>query len=1656
MMGTPLGETAIEAGKEYAKSRISAEQIAQLPLRGKALHREILNRKAINGTVQFLLNDKFLRRVGFLADFSTEFAEQMHSLQELNLDNARRGTEIARKGLYAAAKAGVLYKMEPIVYENLAQYIQPLVHKTLSYVAQRVGMRLHPVISTAVTVYATGTILHRFWDAQETTTPSSLPKFTPSPTISPSAADLMRTLQAMPGDRKNAAQVSVTPLMFAMPQTKLKENKANRPRNLPSLQSSHNTKAAQTLDVKRDVIKGNSNVAQTERVDTKKIAQTIFSKFSDGAQSKRANFGPLPEYPRNAENQTDYLPRERGRFQMDNHNGKLTGSVMIDPIKAPELAAALFMINLLLSQIKWWRLSESDQALVRFNQEFNQFKEAKAGNLNWNIIWGYIKGNDRNDTAHEHYQHALDFSKKVIDTHSDPKIVAVHQARHFALASGRQDLIVMIDKNENELLKSYAASFKQNVNQAYSQLKTGDPAAANTIAGLKHLFPDRAESFVACAYLHINNKQYHQAHQDVVAAERSYKRSLKMMPTTDHPYLVNLSGEINQLKYVLLYRQFENAAPEHQPKILNSLREHTETCLKNSGEHPIYIGLHVNVLVMSGQTQEAIAWQTKLCDKFPCAEHLYDLGILHQKAKNYTAAGEAFSQALKQQPNEQLRYAIQQSYSELPQPEVVVATTASCNTTHTDVTKAAHQSDLVSSVSNSIPNHSETDLGVNALAARITALNAEPLADEKHNKFFREDSYFSEAKKHFKSVLQLDPKNQVARQHLKDIQQYDSQLLVDYGDALFEKGQYVKAGRQFQAALEINPQCKSASKCLKEFKNNQLGNLGISIILQIFNTPWVQHQLRHNLWTPLHSAVQQGRQTHQFIGDFLNFTKAFKERSLGQLWDFEGFKKEWAKMESPARFSFVATKAVLVTEFLAHRYRHSMSETTYDNIGNVATFVQTLGDATYIYDYLIYKDLSDLSLVLGKYSRLVAGGALIGMRGIDIGEAIYRGGYKLYYKKYAPRPESSEYLLAKHTLTSTATVAWIACSQPAAVSIAANSILAAGKLATVASGIGLVIGLGYYINRAAYHEKLRNLKENADILAKEGEIDKAIIKVRECFLLESILDATIINDIREKIFQYSRIRLNNAIQAITRVEPVPANVPQENRDKPVAVTKQQMKDMVAAYAIHFAEVGRDVELQNKYLELQLKNEMNSGFEEIDRYRNAKEYSKAIIALKELIKKLEQIKPAQAVTDADKSIATMFDEQIQFAKNIIVECKLYNSYKYYLTELFYLNKHEKLLEEYILAFPDAEDKKQELKKLIEQIAIKQQEYVRIPQGNEKIETKAFAFPMPSNPGKNRQGGKKNADIKYEIKSNPALDVSVVPRLLPENKETFFEVDVTGDGSCLFYSVALSYLLPVLRDEKDSEEFAQRCIALFSDKITRADISEVKQFLQPYRGEPCFITTPANNKLETLINTRFRQNIVNYMRPRQNDFEQFLRGDVNYSSYENYLQQMAASHRPRKWGGQPEIITICQILKIRIDVYQPAINNQFKAPRSHGEEFKDTFYLVHTGDHYHYLISRRILNSEKHMSAAAVPKAPSIATAASTFGIFGNPMSAAGARNQEQSIIVPMPLKGSPVFSASNSAKSNKFLKEPTFTIEDVPITEDDARKIPPSNRARLLN
>jgi len=191
------------------------------------------------------------------------------------------------------------------------------------------------------------------------------------------------------------------------------------------------------------------------------------------------------------------------------------------------------------------------------------------------------------------------------------------------------------------------------------------------------------------------------------------------------------------------------------------------------------------------------------------------------------------------------------------------------------------------------------------------------------------------------------------------------------------------------------------------------------------------------------------------------------------------------------------------------------------------------------------------------------------------------------------------------------------------------------------------------------------------------------------------------------------------------------------------------------------------------------------------------------------------------------------------------------------------------------------------------------------------------------------------------------------------EGVHEIDVPHDGSCLFYAVVFSVLLPLL---DDSQAFSAMYLKLFGGK-NRAGLENMKQLLTVYDGSLEFVDS--HPEIKVLIDENFRQRLVDYMKRNEEDFQSY------YDDDETFTDCMKKMLRPGTWGGEREIQGISEFLGVAIRQYATEVGGP-KYKRTYGEgKFQHEINLVYTTasdnpsapkNHYHYLIDSRYLRGK----------------------------------------------------------------------------------------------
>lgn len=228
-------------------------------------------------------------------------------------------------------------------------------------------------------------------------------------------------------------------------------------------------------------------------------------------------------------------------------------------------------------------------------------------------------------------------------------------------------------------------------------------------------------------------------------------------------------------------------------------------------------------------------------------------------------------------------------------------------------------------------------------------------------------------------------------------------------------------------------------------------------------------------------------------------------------------------------------------------------------------------------------------------------------------------------------------------------------------------------------------------------------------------------------------------------------------------------------------------------------------------------------------------------------------------------------------------------------------------------------------------------------------------------------------------------------LPNQDLEVFDVNVPGDNTCLFYAIALGYLLPVLGD---NDKFKSRVDALFKLHDEVIEYEKLRKILSAFEGQTDFISRGDNSGfLEALINVNLRTKIVAYMRDNSHysEFlghfqEEFfsdleLTADALRARFDHYLDDMQAPKG--SWGGNLEILACIQLLNVDFNIYviskngtdlEPSMTADKSNPKPNGEInlFYTSMIVGGAKNHYHVLIDpKHMPNSDEKLTSGIEP-------------------------------------------------------------------------------------
>lgn len=174
-----------------------------------------------------------------------------------------------------------------------------------------------------------------------------------------------------------------------------------------------------------------------------------------------------------------------------------------------------------------------------------------------------------------------------------------------------------------------------------------------------------------------------------------------------------------------------------------------------------------------------------------------------------------------------------------------------------------------------------------------------------------------------------------------------------------------------------------------------------------------------------------------------------------------------------------------------------------------------------------------------------------------------------------------------------------------------------------------------------------------------------------------------------------------------------------------------------------------------------------------------------------------------------------------------------------------------------------------------------------------------------------------------------------------------IDVPGDGSCLFWSVTMAYLIPVRNDDA---LFRQRYEVLFgNDGTVTQNLDHIRGLVRNL-GAANYDDTFAN-----LVRNLFRNRVVDHISSYRNEFRDFVEGD-----FERYLENM---RNPDTWGGEPEIRAMSGMLSATISV-----SGEVETQYSNGDIQIQLFHVGAPGkrNHYNFGLERNIIDNDKELA------------------------------------------------------------------------------------------
>ncbi|WP_264954025.1 ankyrin repeat domain-containing protein [Wolbachia endosymbiont (group A) of Endotricha flammealis] len=179
-----------------------------------------------------------------------------------------------------------------------------------------------------------------------------------------------------------------------------------------------------------------------------------------------------------------------------------------------------------------------------------------------------------------------------------------------------------------------------------------------------------------------------------------------------------------------------------------------------------------------------------------------------------------------------------------------------------------------------------------------------------------------------------------------------------------------------------------------------------------------------------------------------------------------------------------------------------------------------------------------------------------------------------------------------------------------------------------------------------------------------------------------------------------------------------------------------------------------------------------------------------------------------------------------------------------------------------------------------------------------------------------------------------------------------IDVPGDGSCLFWSVTMAYLIPVRNDDA---LFRQRYEVLFGNE--GAVIQNLDRIRDLVRN---LSTANYDDTFADLVRNVFRNRVVDHISSHESEFRNFVEGESGLS-FKDYLENM---RKLNTWGGEPEIRAMSGMLSATIGVSGEVP----LPPYGNGDIQIQLFHVGAPGkrNHYNFGLERNIIDNNKELA------------------------------------------------------------------------------------------